>query len=300
MGVGDQHMKKFALGIGVLSILAGCDGIDVHISQHENLSKSADGKVRSDKSITIDEPNVDQSGSWSSDGTKGSGHVISETRNVGDFHAVDAGGALHVELTVGPAASFKIEGEDNIIKQIKSVVNRGVLRIYTEGNINPQKEVRVTLTAPSIDGLNISGASEMQAKGVKADKLDLDCSGASKLFMTGSAVGIDLQVSGASETSFEGLNNTAISGQVSGAAKLVAVGSLGVVDLDASGASRVDLSKARAKRVKLDLNGASNAQVIASDRIDAELSGASNLKYGGTNDVHIDGAEHGSSAERID
>ena len=207
---------------------------------------------------------------------------------------------MKVDLTVGPTASFKIEGEDNIIKEIKSVVKDGVLKIYCEGNINPHKEIHVTLTTPSIDALGISGASTMSATGVKAKDLALDCSGASKLKMDGTADSVTLECSGASTADLKGLGNSALKGEVSGAATLSVDGSLGDVDMEASGASTLDFSNAKAKNAKIHLSGASNAKVIASGRIEAELSGASNLRYGGTSDVHIDGDEHGSSSERID
>lgn len=269
-------MTKTVLALAAsAALLAGCEGVHFNFGKHHRDVGSGGAEVR------------------------GSGHVISENRNVGSFHAVDAGSMVQVRLTVGPAASFKIEGEDNVLPLIKSEVKDGVLDIHSDAGFDSTKPVIVTLTTPAVDALQVSGASRMTATGVKADRLTLGCSGASKLEMDGTGREVKVEFSGASRVNLKGLNAKRFDGELSGASKLTAIGELGDLKLSLSGASRADLLGAPAKTAKLDLSGASHMSLVATDRIDATLSGASHLEHKGTKNVHVE-SNGASSSNSID
>jgi len=267
-------MKGSILGLAAVAglALAGCDDMHVSFGHH--------------------------GGQWGS-GVKGSGNVKTETRDVANFHSLKAGGALHIKLQVGTATSFKIEGEDNILPLIKSEVKDGQLLIYTEKSINPKKDINVTLTTPNIDDLDISGASQLDATGLKADSLNLDFSGASKITLDGAGKDVVVDFSGASEVTIDGLHAQKISGELSGASHLTAKGSIDLVELELSGASEADLYHAPGKNGKITLSGASTMKIVASEGLEADLSGASDLKYKASHNVHIhkDGA---SDSHQID
>ena len=267
-------MKGTLIGLAAVAglALAGCDDVNISFGHH--------------------------GGQWGS-GVKGSGNVTSETRDVKDFHELKVGGAFHVKLEVGPATSFKIEGEDNILPFIKSEVKDGELSIYTSKSINPKKDITVTLTTPKIDGLDVSGASELTGTGINADALSLDCSGASKVNLEGTGKDVTISFSGASEVKLNGLRANKIDGDLSGASQLWAAGSIDNIEIGLSGGCNADLLGAPSKKAKVSLSGASTLKVAASEGIEADLSGASNLKYKGTSNVHID-KSGGSNSEKID
>lgn len=231
---------------------------------------------------------------------RGSGHRTTEIRQIANFSSLVAGGGLKIDLTIGPKTSFKIEGDDNVLPLISSKVDSsGALRIHCERSFKTQKPVLLTLTTPSIRALDISGATDMSATGVKADELTVACSGASKLNLQGTGRDVKVDFSGASEVKLDGLASESLSGELSGASQLQATGKADALILDIHGASRIDLNDLSAKTAKLSLSGASQGKVSASESIDGELSGASSLTYKGTTNVHLDksGASSASSAE---
>ncbi len=260
--------KQNAIGLAALGLaLAGCDDVHVTIGQQDVLGEHVNG----------------------------SGRLKSETRPIGNFHAVNAGSCVHVQLEVGPEPSFKIEAEDNLLSRIKSEVRSdGTLKIWSRG-INPSKEIRITLTTPKIDALDISGASEMAAKGVSASKLALNCSGASRLDLYGTGDNVSVDFSGASQAHLFGIHAKTLSGEINGASNLTAEGAIDAINLTVSGAGQADLAKAPGSKAKVDLSGASNMTVIALDGIDAEVSGSSNLRYKANRDVHVSTSGVGSA-----
>ena len=70
----------------------------------------------------------------SCDHKSGSGHIITETRETGEFSGVEVGGAFEVEITRGPVTAVTVESDDNIIKDIENKVSNGKLKIRTRNN----------------------------------------------------------------------------------------------------------------------------------------------------------------------
>ena len=108
----------------------------------------------------------------------------------------------------------------------------------------------------------IAGASKIDVKRIKADKLELDIVGASRfkgdLALTGDA---RVKMAGASQAELHGQANS--------------------LNLDVTGAGRALLSDLPVQGARVKLVGASRAVVNVQGRLDAELTGASDLSWVG-------------------
>jgi hypothetical protein len=172
----------------------------------------------------------------------GSGKMRSEKRNVPAFTAVDISGAYEVEIVAQKEQSLEIEGDDNLLPLIKTDVENGVLHLYNEKGFNTKEKLHVRIALQSLDGINTSGASDIVATGVKTDEFKVEASGASKVQISGEAQTLDVGMSGASELKAEDLH---------------------------------------ARNVQINLSGAANADVYATDALRASVSGAGNVNYYG-------------------
>lgn len=173
---------------------------------------------------------------------EGSGNVKTETRNVGGFDKVEAGGAVKVEITAQKDFSVIVEADDNLLASIKTEISGDTLKIYSEDRISPKTNISVKISMPEIVGLEVSGASSGNVSNVKSDLIELSASGASKIKIDGEVI------------------------------KLTA---------DASGASKIDAENLKAEDADVDASGASSATVLATEQLDLNASGASKISYVG-------------------
>jgi hypothetical protein len=174
----------------------------------------------------------------------GSGTIVSDTRDLNDFHAVDVGGIFQVGITAQKQYGVEIQTDDNLLPLIRTHVdNDGVLHIESERRIKSDSPIRVRITAPDIDNLDVSGAANVTVNDLKNTGLSVDSSGASKIKIAG-------------ET-----------------AKLT---------IDVSGATKVDAEDLKAASANIDASGASNVTVNVSGRLTTDTSGASRVTYAGS------------------
>ena len=176
-------------------------------------------------------------------GTKGSGKLASESREVGSFTGVDVSGVFQVEITAQKEFGVEIEADDNLLPLIKTEVRGGVLRIETKQKISTSNPLRIRISAPNIDNIEASGASKVTLSNVKNDDLRVDTSGASKITLAGETANLTIEV---------------------------------------SGASAIDAENLKAENANVDASGASHVSVFAINELKSDASGASKIVYSGS------------------
>jgi len=174
-------------------------------------------------------------------GTKGSGHNRSEFRDVRDFKSVDVGGVFHVEVTEQKDFSVEVEADDNLLPMIKTEVRGGKLEIETDGKISPKSTIRIRISAPNIEELEVSGVANVTVNDLKNANFAIDSSGASKIKVAGTTSGLTVDVSGATKVDADALTSSSAEVEASGASH-VYVNVSGNLRADASGASHITYS----------------------------------------------------------
>ena len=195
---------------------------------------------------------------------QGSGNIISENRQTGNFKAISVGGSFEVELKNGPVTEVRVEADDNIIKYVDIHVSGNTLKIGTKGinNLN-QVHLKVYIISPEISQIKSSGAATVNIMGIlkNEDKIDLDASGAANIN------GI--------------VDAPEISTEASGAANIDITGRTKNFKATASGSGTVKSSELMSETTKAHASGAGTVHVYSSVSLDASASGAGTIHYKG-------------------
>lgn len=183
------------------------------------------------------------------------------------FHAIKVSGGIDVFLSQYQTESVAVSAaEDKYIDAIKTVVENGVLKIYTEGMSGwntGNRKMKVYISFKNLDQLQANGASDVTVAGnISVPALRLDLSGASNfkgaLFVTD----LTLKLSGASDVK---LNGTATN-----------------VEIESSGASDVKAYDLVAENCTAKASGASDINITVNKEMNVTASGASDVFYKGT------------------
>ncbi|MEP7141630.1 MAG: head GIN domain-containing protein [Ferruginibacter sp.] len=204
----------------------------------------------------------------SCDQRMGSGNIVTEKRQTGNFKGISAGGAFSVEVNTGPVTEVKVEADDNVIKYIETSVSGNVLEIRTKHGIGfNNAHFKVYITAPEITSINSSGAANVKVNDQlkSAGKITLEVSGAAGIAASVDAPEISAEITGAGNMDLRGRTRN-YSAEVSGS------GNLKSGDL-------------KSENTEVEVSGAGQARVYASVRLKADASGAGNIYYKGGGNV---------------
>lgn len=174
--------------------------------------------------------------------SRGSGTPAQQERELEGFTRVDVGGAFEVDLDVGPAHHVVISGDDNLLGKVVTEVKGDTLFIHVDGAVVTKTPLRAEISLPALEAADFSGATKADIDAVAGEAFELDASGASHVVLRGEV------------TRF---------------------------GLDASGATEVEARELRAQEVRINVSGATRADVTATASLDADASGSSKIRYWG-------------------
>jgi len=191
-------------------------------------------------------------------GVQGSGNVANEKRNVSNFKGIDVGGIYEVEIVAQKDFSVEVEADDNLLPLIKTEVDNGILEISSEKRFNTKSPVRIRISAPNIEELEVSGASKVNLSNLDNNFLKVDASGASKMEISGKTVDLDIESSGACKINAENLQSQNATVDSSGASN-INVSVSGALKVDASGASKITYA-GNPQNIEKDTSGAGSVR----------------------------------------
>lgn len=187
---------------------------------------------------------------------------------------------LYQEDTFGAAVTLEESLIDYLIVEVQGdTLFVGLDPDYTYSG----QTLRATVIMPSLRGLEASSKSRVRVYAfASAQPLTVKVSSGSRVGLSAVGAGdVRFEVSGDAGISGD-LSAEVLSAVVSGAARIGLVGTVRAATLEASGASNLELGDLIVRDMVVDLSGGSRGTVVVTDRLDADVSGGSLLKYSGS------------------
>ncbi|MGB7860355.1 MAG: head GIN domain-containing protein [Acidimicrobiia bacterium] len=212
-------------------------------------------------------------------GIRGSGDLVSETRDVSGFTEIvlDTSGTVTVEVT--GTESLVIEADDNIISVLTSVVEGGALVLSADGRFSTSSHIKYTVTVATLEGVSIGGSGDIGGSGIEGDALTADISGSGMI-------------------SFTGVDVARVESSISGSGAIELSGRTGDLAVSIEGSGNFDGENLTADQATVDIGGSGSVVVNATDSLQVELAGSGNVEYLGEPVVSSDISGNGKVTAR--
>ena len=192
------------------------------------------------------------------DSVKGSGTIVTETRDVSGFNGVEVVGSGDVTIEVTGAETLAITADDNLLPLLTSDVLEDTLQLGVEPDtsISPSAPIGYRITVVDIAGLSVFGSADFSVTGIDAASFGVDIAGSGNVELEGSASSLAIDIRG--------------SGDVDGAGLTVGSAS---VDISGSG----DVVVNATDELDVSISGLGNVEYIGSPAIDQSVSGSGQI-----------------------
>jgi len=155
-------------------------------------------------------------------GKKDSVNFASEKRNDFGFREIKAGNAVILIITVQEEFGVTVEGDENLLKDVKTEVEGETLLISLRGNkILPTNKIRLKISMPELLGLELWGASEATVTKAKSDSLKLQIGGTSAVKIDGETKSLTATANGASKIDAENLKTENAEAKAAGTSEII-------------------------------------------------------------------------------
>jgi len=204
----------------------------------------------------------------------------SQQRDISSFTKLEVSGATTVVFTQGEPATVKVTAGESELDNVQTTVENDVLNIRSKGNF--RGPVKVYVTGPALKEITVSGASKVSIPDtLKTETLEINATGASTVKGIVKTSSVSISASGASGVELSGITKASQS-TISGASVLKAYDLL-------------------SDNTRITTSGASSAKVYASQKITADATGSSSVKFkGNPEDVSAEASTSSSIARVVD
>lgn len=183
-----------------------------------------------------------------------------QEREVKPFKKLEISGAANVIYTQSDTFKLKVVADDKEIANIFTTFEDETLVVKAKGSFSHNYKVYVS--GNTLQQITASGASKFSTSNTLiADSLSIDVSGASDAIANVKSKSVDVTLSGASGVNLEG-NTETLQSRVSGASSLKSY-------------------KLNSNVTNVTASGASTAKVFANEKINANATGSSTIKFKG-------------------
>lgn len=183
-----------------------------------------------------------------------------EDRDVSSFTGVSLGISGDLYLTQGSPQKVVVQAESNL-DEIETEVNDGVLRIKTDNWNSKIKGVKIWITMPEVESLNVSGSGDILAETpIDADELEL-------------------KVSGSGTININELKGGEIGAAISGSGDLKLAGSADEMELGISGSGNVYAEGLEVNECGIKISGSGSCKIDVTGELDASISGSGRVTY---------------------
>lgn len=179
---------------------------------------------------------------FNTDSVRGNDRVKTESRGVSAFTSIDVNGVYDLEIVCQQSPGLEIRADENILPLIVTQVRGNTLFIYNDKSIYTKNKLTIEITTRELEKISAIGSNQINISQIDSSKLSLKQSGSGK---------------------------TVISGQTK------------ELQLDISGAIYVDAKKMHSQIVRVAIDGASSAEIWATEELNASISGVGSINYYG-------------------
>lgn len=202
----------------------------------------------------------------SCDQVTGTGPIVTSTRNVEHFNAIESTMSASTEISIGSVYSVKIEAQKNIIPLIETAVegNQLVIRTKKGVSLNTDRDIIIHITMPEVTGIDVTG------------------SGSVKVLNSITTKSLQLDVSGSGNIETAGITTELLAATITGSGNItVAGGNCKVERLSLTGSGEADCSNVLARNADAQVTGSGGASVNASEYLKVTLTGSGDIHYKG-------------------
>lgn len=189
------------------------------------------------------------------------------TYEMRDFDEVKLHALMDFEIIQGADYLVEVYGDEAYIKNV-SLIQQGDQLEVVHGDkwdwVNEkrsEKNVKVIITMPELEYLEINGACDGELRGFKNEDLFIEMQGASMVWAEVAPQYLDIEMEGSSV--------------------LTLVGNSEDLEVDLAGTSQLNASEFNAQDVEVNASFNSKANVYATEKIQVDARGASKVRYQG-------------------
>ncbi|MBC8342802.1 MAG: DUF2807 domain-containing protein [Bacteroidetes bacterium] len=216
------------------------------------------------------------------------GDPVKEWRDIKDFSEIHVNGPFEVYIIQNPIFEISLEGDQESIQSVRTLVSGHVLTISTlDYRRCSPKNVKLYIKMPELNRIRVYGNGYVKSIGLKSDHLEIELYGSGNIhFEEIFSSFLEMQNFGSGKIVLD-VNAKSISASIRGSGEILLSGNANSSELSISGSGKIKAMELLQNECQTKIYGNGHIYVHASQLIDAEIIGAGKLMYQGDPEIEM-------------
>ena len=206
---------------------------------------------------------------------RGNGNVVTETRQVGEFHSIISKGSIDIEIMPSDSYGLEIQNDENLLEYMLTEVSDGVLEVkYKKGSYSSD-QAKVFITVPTLNEIKSSGSADIFIHGLLRNPQE-----------------INIKTSGSGNIAGE-VDVPLVKAISSGSGNIELSGRTKTFICEIRGSGDVKCEDLKSENADISVKGSADVKVFASVSLKVSVAGSGNVYYSGNPpnpDINISGS----------
>ena len=194
---------------------------------------------------------------------RGNGNVVTEAREIGEFHSIKSRGSIDIDIMPSDSYKLEIQNDENLLQYMLLEVVDGVLEVkYKKGSYSSDHS-KVFITVPTLKEIKSAGSADISIHGIlkNSEEIKIDLSGSGNIEGEVDAPVINAMSSGSGNIELSGRTKTFL--------------------CEIRGSGDVKCEDLKSENVDVHLRGSADISVFASVSLKIKVAGSGNVYYRG-------------------
>lgn len=225
---------------------------------------------------------------------EGNGHTSTETRTLPAFSRIEVNGDFKVRVDTDAVSMAIVKADENLLDRIETYVSGDKLVIESRHGdcLNSSHPVEITVSAPAVNNIELSGSGSVFCYGLDVDALMLRISGSGEMDFTGIMAGsldMDLEGSGNIDCSADVEN---LLSRIEGSGDISINGTAVSSEFKVTGSGHIRAAQLNTDVCTAFISGSGVIDTDVNNTLDVTITGSGTVNYYGNPVVtsHISGS----------
>lgn len=201
----------------------------------------------------------------------GSGNVITQQRQAGNFTAVTSKGDFKIVLKKAPTTAIELTGEDNVLEKTVTDISNGTLTVrYADGiKTHKNKQVIVNVSLPTFSSVQLEGSGNIKSEeNWNLPHLTAKINGSGHISLTADGDNFD--------------------GEVNGSGRLLMLGgSFQASSIHVNGSGNINAFLFTTNTADIRIDGSGTCEIKVTNKLKVKINGSGTTYYKGSPDTNV-------------
>ena len=213
--------------------------------------------------------------------SNGNARDTTKTYDISGFHSIELSTSADLVVTLADEYSIIVTGDAKRIERMDFDLSGDELEISSRSRFSgfwgrsDDGYVKIEITMPDIEEMEINGSGDAEIIGVNNDELFLKINGSGDLYVTGQSRSVEIEINGSGDVEMDEITGDDVVIEVNGSGNVeFDGGTCNRLEVEVDGSGDIDAKDLVCREVDIDVEGSGNSRVHATDLLTFESSGS--------------------------